>query len=651
MRTFADRRWLTRNRHVTGHGPQATGLKSYNGGHKNRYSPASIAGIGFALVFAVVAHWFFVEWILASHHGFEFTDEALYLLAAREIGGASQWGFPWGWHTAPFYNLVGGDIADFRTLGGFLLSLAGIFLGISAYLAALARPTLWLIKNRKHRIQILLFGVAGLASTLVFYQGFLRSPSYNWVNLLGILIAFIAGFSLVKRGKEDNSRLRYLAATGVAVGLVFSAPGKPTSPILVLLILFLLWSAVLGTKESTALLGLVTIMGTTLIALLVLVGLWPTDFFQSFYRPLTLPSIMESGGIWAAVGDASRFPQQFFEILGDPERPRAIYRLFLASLVFWGASHFTIKFRSLFRFVSFVMAFASAMLAIPLGASTVWILLLVVTLLNFLSVVAEKSHQSYSRSGSTRILSVATSLASVPFIFGFGSGHGLWSISVWASVGFVLAIMVMLLALGSERWGGLALTSVMVLSIFNSGLVLLQSHQSPYLMAPIAEQSIEVRVGQGSGQFLLVDEPTKQRIESVSRLAEDGGLVQGAPVVGLVWWWNADLTYLSGANVPAGLMVTLFGYEGSVELGIANIRSDQSDFDWANAWVVVNNPSDMDADQWDEVQQVLDELENRTNRRFPEDYVLVGQYAGELSPYWSENSVSPAGLYKPAEIG
>jgi hypothetical protein len=74
--------------------------------------------------------WIIVKQLLASDRGLDLTDEGLYLLDANPPSNTAAWGFPWGWHTGPFFQIVNYNISSFRTLGGVLLVLLSGYLGL-----------------------------------------------------------------------------------------------------------------------------------------------------------------------------------------------------------------------------------------------------------------------------------------------------------------------------------------------------------------------------------------------------------------------------------------------------------------------------------------------------------------------------------------
>jgi hypothetical protein len=125
------------------------------------------------------------RWIYWSKHGFEFTDEGLYLLAAQD---------PWkntfstffGFLLHPLFLLSNSDLGFYRVLALVLLiGIAGI-LAIS-YIRFLRITRGW--------VQLASVSAIISASLLVFSDG-RRTPGYDYLVLAGALVAWAGYFSM-----------------------------------------------------------------------------------------------------------------------------------------------------------------------------------------------------------------------------------------------------------------------------------------------------------------------------------------------------------------------------------------------------------------------------------------------------------------------
>ena len=133
---------------------------------------------------AAIALWWLVAWVFSSDRGIGFRDEGLYLLAADPPSPTARWVTPFGWHIAPFFRLLGHDVADLRTFAVSVLVLTGALLGWT-----IGR---WLTDDgtgRPERVTRWSLAAVGAFGGPLLASGLLRTPGYNWVNLVGLLLA------------------------------------------------------------------------------------------------------------------------------------------------------------------------------------------------------------------------------------------------------------------------------------------------------------------------------------------------------------------------------------------------------------------------------------------------------------------------------
>jgi hypothetical protein len=617
-------------------------MTAFSGFYRQATRPRKVFMI-LAVFLALVFYWFFVDWTLASKRGFEFTDEALYLLAAKDIGGSSSWGFPWGWHTAPFYALTGGDIAAFRTIGGYLLTITGGVLGTSAYISVISHRALSKISRTQHTLNLVVFALIGVASTFFYYAGLLRAPSYNWVNLMGLMLAMTGGLLLI-RGDNENSFHKRILFVGLASwGMVFAAVGKPSSPIFILIVLIAVWVILVGAKRAVVYVFGVAVFGVVYITLLVLLRLWPSDFFWIFLGATQAPSLVAGQGIGGALTRLMNLPTDFLTALLDTGS--VPLGLLLAALSLWSISLFRINRKRVIRFMAVCLTITSATWVfvldrwsvndlsaqdwfVSIDTTMTWFIIMFIALISFFTSGAEMRQVRNSFSDRRKIIVVALALVSMPFIFGFGSGHELLGQASLASVGFAVAIMVLFVSDENARSRAWLMSSFAALVMFMTLVMLVDSYRNPYRMAPISTQVHEVELSDKGRSTLLVDDQSRNRIEDYLRFADEGGIVPGDPLLGLVWRWNADVSYILDSTAPPGLMVTLFGYEGSTNLGKWKLGQKNSSFDWSRAWIVVTETEQLQPEQFDQVRALLDIVGEKSGLTFPKDYRLVGSSGG-----------------------
>ncbi len=141
------------------------------------------------LAIAGLLLWQVLFFVLAGDRGLDLTDEGLYLLAARPPSLSAAWGTPAGWHTAPLFRAVAYDVAPFRTLGAVLLVVSAGALG---YLAvAVGQRIRETEPDRRNRSERAFGALLGGLSGFLHYGGLVRTPSYNWLTVLGSTLAVL----------------------------------------------------------------------------------------------------------------------------------------------------------------------------------------------------------------------------------------------------------------------------------------------------------------------------------------------------------------------------------------------------------------------------------------------------------------------------
>ena len=191
---------------------------------KSRFFPACVAFL--ALGTGIFLLW---RWVYWSRHGFEFTDEGLYLLAAQD---------PWknihstlfGFLLHPLFLLSRCDLGLYRVLSLVLL------IGVAG---ALAISYIRFLRIFKGWLGLAAASAIISASLLVFSDG-RRTPGYDYLVLAGALVAWAGYFSIRSQALGSIGGFLLLSA-----GLIICAFGKWVVALLLLGMFLIL----LGTKK------------------------------------------------------------------------------------------------------------------------------------------------------------------------------------------------------------------------------------------------------------------------------------------------------------------------------------------------------------------------------------------------------------------
>lgn len=288
-------------------GAQPTGARSAS----RIASIVALAGVGVAVL------WFLLDWVIAADRGIDLTDEGLYLLAARPPSLEAAYGFPFGWHTAPLFRAVGYDVATFRILGAFILvTLSGMLGAVAVRSASTASvPAIDDLRaGTGHGVRMALGAVVGGLGGLLSYGGLVRTPGYNWVNVVGATIAAIGLLRLLEvesrpqvRASMGSGSIRAFdrSTAGAVVlagfGAFYALPGKPSTPIFFALLALPVLALASGVRRAVALIAAISTTSVAFIGAVVALGWWSPRFVQMFLRALSAPTPMESQSLAGAV--------------------------------------------------------------------------------------------------------------------------------------------------------------------------------------------------------------------------------------------------------------------------------------------------------------------------------------------------------------
>lgn len=162
--------------------------------------------------------------VFAPARGLDITDDSYYILWAEQPQNVSVSVSAFGFYTGTVLDAAGGGIADFRRLGALILAAAFVLFALTVTrVGAAAAPP-----HRRGLQRALVFGVV-LSGGLAHYSWYwLLSPSYNWLNLLGVLAV---GTGLLRWLTRAPQAGLHTAIDGllVAFGGVLCFAAKPPS--------------------------------------------------------------------------------------------------------------------------------------------------------------------------------------------------------------------------------------------------------------------------------------------------------------------------------------------------------------------------------------------------------------------------------------
>lgn len=597
---------------------------------------------------ATVALWPVVAWTFSSDRGIGLRDEGLYLLAADPPTPTARWVTPFGWHTAPFFRLVGRDVADLRTFAVWALVVAGAVLGWALgrhLLGAGGAPA-----DRAGRAALTLVGALGGP---LLTSGLLRTPGYNWVNLVGLVLAVAGAVRLASlpdgAGAPWRSAAAHRAAALTAVGLVFTVPAKPSSAPLLLaaIALHLRW---LRRPDRWALVALVLAWSAAAVVVALATTLWPPSFLAVLARSATFPPLHENQTIPGALKDVLRTPKVAWHDL-RLLRPAAIavtgaaVALAAAQVVAGRRRRLGGVLASLPLVLTTVAAVGTAVPWPLVGEPNPFVrfawygttnaaVLLMVGVLAHLAV----HWRDTDGAAASRALAVALVCVVAVFVFGFGSALSIYHQAALAAtlMWCACAAIVVVTGRSAVRIGGAVLMVAAAATMLVSNTV--DSRHRPFDASEIADQTTPVRLGAHDDE-LLVDPTTARYLRLLQADARSAGWCTGDRLIGTVWGWTSTESFALGATVNEHLIVTIFGYPDAHDVVELVMRDDLRDPAWRDAWVLTTRPNALIERRAAEVRRALDELPGAIGRTFPEDYTMVAEV--DATQLWRPTEVVP----------
>ena len=620
--------------------------------------------IGLILAGLVVS-WIALDWILSSQVGLDFSDEGLYLIAGDPPTPDTAWVFPAGWSTSALFALTGYDIANFRTLGAMLLVGASGVLGwlsldITAKLFVPAQMHGSEPASRAHRVWHGLVAGGVALSSLAFYASMLRTPGYNWANLLGLVIAASGALAVLRRNQQLQAelgaggiwasvRMQVVPTLMIAFGIFFAVPAKPTSGIFIALSVLVLFSVWFGPRFGLAMTVAIGLATFAFILAAVVVRMWTWNFFAVFLEGASKPPLVGNQTVIGGFQEFVAVPVEVYQdIRGEPRVWVAIVGLSLLVLLV----STLIRVPPLVQVLAFGALIVSAVLHTQddgwpywqqiweRGTLTTSMLLVLAGGVVVAIGVARWHGDRLSLQAAPRILTASGFLVFLAFAYGFGS-----SLKPFVTAKFALTLLVVAAIVGTgvllrSKERGLLVAVVLTLALTYTSVVLSQGRVFQYGFTPIQNQTEEVTLAPRGATLLL----SKERAQLVNGIAQAIGAAGGDSVrLFGVGPDTATLTYVSGATLPSTVLVTWFAQDGMFDLAEHNLQRLDPD-EWSDSWILLSerNP---------ETDQILEIIGAHLCRSFPEDYEKV--YEQDLLQSEGKVSVSDGrySLWKPRVTG
>lgn len=523
--------------------------------------------------------------VMTSYAGFgyDFTDDGFYLIRIAypyaDVPAITQFGLIYH----PLYSLLNGDIAALRAFNVTLTFAlgAGVSWVVLQQTQQLEHPSR--SKVNKIASAFAAFGFGSIA--LSFFHLWLLTPSYNGLNLQGLMIVVI-GLALARRDGVASSLTGWLLI-GLGGGLVFVA--KPSSAAaLATVSLIYIFAAAKFSWRGIALACLVS-ASFLLVFALVLDGS-PTAFLQRLTLGLTKAALIDTG-----YDPGSLFRLDMFELSGN--EADWIWVLFaLTSIVVAstlcrnrvlavGGHTLAISTVALATLILFGLytpplwpSYSQAVLLMGPGVGAAF-----VAALGGLAAIYRGGIRSVVVPSRARA-SLAGLLAVMPFVASFGTLNNYWFNAPNTALFWALAGLVIIAPLGRSVGASLATAPLAICfqlaTVTLIGLGMTYPYRQP---VPVRAFGATVEVGPQRSSLVVMEEYAEY-INRLRSLMESDGFLVGTPVVDLTGRSPGALYAIGADNI--GQAWTMGGYKGSTAAAEAMLLR-RSCHELAVAWLLI----------------------------------------------------------------
>ncbi len=527
--------------------------------------------------------WYFAD---AASRGLDITDEAYYLMVAADpaaIAAAVRFD---GFYIGLLFDAVGADIPAFRFAGVVVLGLVGT--GACSMAFRLAGRLMGLAVDA--RTQVAVTATFALA-TLAYYSTTLLTPSYNWLNLIGLFLS-VGAFCLSRFGARFILPGMLVAGTGLGISFLAKFPSAVACFSVIATAVFL-WPGHAGIHRFFQIGALACGIAGVLA--------FHSFFFQGPVEAFTVFQRGRQAAAYLGAHDVNVLLLDFFTSLGMLVRQvwdEYRYGYVLVPAVFAAVAVATRGRREavlpwlvvILAVACVAQAAASGKLHAGVGRDYA-VLANALAMSTLLLLVAATVYQcdARSRSGhgnSLQLVLLALLLLSLPVAFAFGTGnspailHGRRAIAPL----YLLCLIPLFYLLARHR--ALALISIPLAAI-SLGFVLRLATvgELPYrLAAALDRQIVPTEVG-NRGSSILLDEPTARAWKDLREALQTAGLRPSSTMVDLTGR-NPGMVFGVGARSLAVPWIP-GGYQGSFDmaryvLGLADPA------ELAETWIVTS---------------------------------------------------------------
>lgn len=575
--------------------------------------------------------------VIAPSKGMNFSDEGHYLLSSDPSELTDALGWPYGWNLHYLYKISDYSISDFRIYGFTLLLFTNY---------RFSRKLLQSLKIgmaiQFSKLETALFYSFITSSSLLFYAGFLRSPSYNWLNFVGLIVFLTGTFQLITHLYKPLIPLsnKWFYKFEIALGLFIALPAKPSTVGFGLISLCLSILAIKNLRTALQTFLQVILIIFSFIILSILTNFWPTTILNQFAQVLRMPPLTPNHTLLGASLDLIITPLKLMKSLAVVPEAKLVLFVFIFSFL-----NFFRKFRRFDRQYLFFIVFWVALLSLAihfwslrdfnknLSQKQFWlenisisnsylILILFFVLYSFIGVerinFSRRELKSFLTFSKLIYLNLIVSLLA----FGFGSSGGILrklplSSSLLAAI-LASQVIVLVKSFNLRTSILVALNSFVFFIVL---IVFIGSYNNPYRSEGLSKMVYPTKIGNHNSSIFL-DQKTSNQINDLRNSAVGAGFSRYTPTINLVYPSEIGIGYALGGRQSPTIQFAWFGYSGSLSQSKYLLSKSYGRFDFEDSWIL-KSPDEQYGTELSILQDIIQDVQSRSRKKFPGKYTLV----------------------------
>ncbi|OGQ58691.1 MAG: hypothetical protein A3J24_00720 [Deltaproteobacteria bacterium RIFCSPLOWO2_02_FULL_53_8] len=561
------------------------------------------------LLSAIVAITMLAWLLIHIQNGFDFTDDAFYLVWISNPWiykfSSTQFGFIYH----PLYKLLDGDLALLRQANALItVGLAWLVFAVLLKYSPVEDKNLK--ANAWYGIKILIFSFSASVICLVFFNFWLPTPNYNSLALQALLIA-ATGLIIANKNSSPSSLIGW-TLIGIAGWLAFMAKPPTAAALAFIAGGYLLLAKKMNIRMLAISLGVAIGLG--------LLSAWQIDNSISGFARRLMAGAEAAGMLTSAYNLTGMFRLDSFT-WSDGEKALFLVGTFLTfiSTCLMASSK---QHAGIALLLALTLAGAAIIFVAPYTTHSHFEALLLWSgplggLLALFFLCRKNVFALFAKSSFL----LPACFGSFPFVYAFGTGNNYWLAAGLAGVFWVLASFSFVggADISLNKWK--ILLPILLTSQVTAALILFFGMEHPYRQTQAVRlQSNRVEINH-SGNTILVSPDFASYITNLQYFLASQGFKRGDPMIDLTGHYPGSL-YAVGAK-SIGQPWMLGGYPGSEAYAVGAL-AQISCSEIANAWILTepNGP-----------RHLRPELLNKLGVDFDRNYAPAGDLPSPMGSY------------------